>query len=285
MGAESPSEFRDLEAEDNNAILDSKPNHCLVKASTFVEVEGAKLISANDLAFTLIETFQLLVVDDDEISVEHEEEAAGLESILAMLWASEAGLLREIRLEDAPESTMMSHIIRGIRDKLSGHSAGRGLGGPREETTFSGGRPSSSRDSTPSDDRANSASMEMMAASSQSMVALLSRFQEGSDADRQRKEADKSILKTMGPTQRELFTSLCTRRMTDTPSMSTFMQNLITCSTPQKAINLIQSETRDWEGTFSIGGFHKMLSHGFLSQDPNRANQGDSQSSCFTPRR
>ena len=116
--------------------------------------------------------------------------------------------------------------------------------------------------------------MDLMAASSQSMVALLSRFQEGAESDRQKKEKEKSILRTTGPMQRRLFTLLCTYRMNIAPVMSEFMQNLTTSNTPQKALKLIQSKTRDWKGTFSVGGFHRMLSNGFLSQDPNRANPG-----------
>ncbi|KAI2503566.1 hypothetical protein MHU86_10853 [Fragilaria crotonensis] len=211
MGAESPTEFRDLEPEDN-AILESYPNHCLINTNIFSEVKGAKQISSKDLAFNLVEAFQLSVVDDDEISVEREAEAAGLENILAILWASENGLLKEIRLDDVPESAMMSHLIRGVKQKLTGRTA---AGSGREEAMRSAG--ATPREGTPIEDRANATSMEMMAASSQSMVALLNRFQEGSEADRQRKESEKSILKTMGPTQRELFTSLCTRRMNEAP--------------------------------------------------------------------
>ncbi|KAI2496587.1 hypothetical protein MHU86_17915 [Fragilaria crotonensis] len=150
-----------------------------------------------------------------------------------MLWASENGLLREIRLVDVPESTMMSHLIRGVRSRLV---AG-------EQRTLPTGGVAGAPGTTE-----GTASMEMMAASSQSMVALLSRFQEGAEADRQKKDSEKSILKAMGPTQRGLFTSLCTRRMNAEPVMTEFMTNLTTSKTPQKAINLIQSETRDWEG-------------------------------------
>ena len=113
-----------------------------------------------------------------------------------------------------------------------------------------------------------------MAASSQSMVALLNKFQNGNEVDRKRKEADQSLLTTMGPTQRDLSPSLCTRRMSVASAMTSFMKSLATSKTPKKAFNLIQSETRDWEGTFSAEGFHTLLYHGFLSQDPNRANPG-----------
>ena len=267
MAAESPEEFASLEA-DGNTILGDRPNHCLITLATFEEVGGAKLISSKDLASAIIENFQAAAADDDEISTEREAEAEGLEDTLALLWASEKGLLREIRLADVPESTMMSHRIRGVKEKLSG-----------VETQPTGANPGNSPDSGE-----GRASMELMAASSQSMVALLGRFQEGAESDRQKKETEKSILRTMGPTQRGLFTSLCTRRMTVAPVMSEFMKNLTTSKTPQKAINLIQSETRDWEGTFSVGGFHKMLSNGFLSQDPNRANPGGYTIFMFHPK-
>jgi hypothetical protein len=268
MGAESSDEFARIDAEENS-ILEDYPNHCLVTPSVFALVKGSKRIESKSLAYRMIEAFQLSVIDDDELSTEKEEEASGLESTLAFLWASSNGLLTEIRLEDAPESTMMNHLIKGVRDRLSGRSTATSAIPALAQPSTAGGEPTS---------------MELMAASSQSMVALLNKFQDGSEADRLRKEAEKSILKTMGPTQRDLFTSLCTRRMNVAPTMTSFMKNLATSKTPQKAFNLIQSETRDWEGTFSAGGFHKLLSHGFLSQDPNRANPGGFTIFMFYPK-
>ena len=269
MGAESPEEFRALEAG-GNAILEEYPNHCLIIPEVFATVKGSKRLDSESLAYNMIEAFQMSVVEDDELSVEKEEEAAGLESILALLWASSQGLLTEVRLEDVPENTMMNYLIKGVRDKLAGRGANPTSTEPMAITGGPGG--------------ALNSSMELMAASSQSMVALLNKFQDGSEAERQRKESDKSILKTMGPTQRDLFTSLCTRRMDVAPAMTSFMKSLATSKTPQKAFNLIQSETRDWEGTFSAGGFHKLLSHGFLSQDPNRANPGGFTIFMFYPK-
>ncbi|KAI2490830.1 hypothetical protein MHU86_23740 [Fragilaria crotonensis] len=87
----------------------------------------------------------------------------------------------------------------------------------------------------------------------------------------------------MGPTQRGLFTSLCTRRMNAEPVMTEFMTNLTTSKTPQKAINLIQSETRDWEGHSQwedSTGCSRMA----FSQDPNRANPGGYTIFMFHPK-
>ena len=267
FAAESAIEFAELDAEVNN-ILDRLPNHCLITPESFLRVRGAKLVSAKELAFFIIEKFQRSVEDEDELSAEKEEEAAGLEGILAMLWASENGMLEEVRMDDVPEDPMMSHIINKVRRRLGGNVMRTTDEAPAAETERNTG----------------GASMEMMALSSQHMVALLNKFQEGNDADRQKKEAEKSILKTMGPTQRALFTALCTRSMSREPSMSEFMKNLTTSKSPQKAINLLLSETRDWEGTFSEGSLHKMLSCGFLSPDANRANPGGFTIFMFYPK-
>ena len=262
LGAESAEEFAALEPEGNN-ILDRLPNHCFITPETFLTVEGSKRLASKDLALHLIEAFQKSVEDDDDISVEKEDEAAGLEGILAMLWASENGMLQEIRMDDVPEEPMMSHIINEVRRRLGGAR----VEAPRAAATAADG-----------------GAADLMARSSQTMVALLSRFQEGHEAERQKKESEKSILKTMGPTQRALFTSLCTSSMSREPEMSEFMINLTTSKSPQKAINLLLSETRDWEGTFSEGGLHRMLSHGFLSPDANRANPGGFTLFMFYPK-
>ena len=267
LGAESADEFAGLEGEGND-ILDRLPNHCFITPDTFIKTEGSKQISSKDLAFYLIEKFQSSVEEDDEISVEKEEEAEGLEGILAMLWASENGMLKEVRMDDVPEDPIMSHIIKEVR---------RRIGDPGATTP-------AAASGTTAVGADGGASMEMMALSSQSMVALLSKLQEGNDSDRQRKESEKSILRTMGPTQRALFTALCTRSMSREPAMSEFMMNLTTSKSPQKAINLLLSETRDWEGTFSEGSLHKMLSHGFLSPDANRANPGGFTIFMFYPK-
>jgi hypothetical protein len=47
--------------------------------------------------------------------------------------------------------------------------------------------------------------MEMMAASSVNLVSILTKMQDGNEVDKNKKEAEKSILKGMGPTQRNLF--------------------------------------------------------------------------------
>jgi hypothetical protein len=88
-------------------------------------------------------------------------------------------MLKEVQMDDVPEDPMMSHIIKEVRRRIG--DPGRTTPAAASGTTAAGAD--------------GGASMDMMALSSQSMVALLSKLQEGNDADRQRKESEKSILK------------------------------------------------------------------------------------------
>ena len=109
LAAEYLEEFGDLDAEDNQ-ILENRPNHVLVNPDVFLEAKGAKVVASKSLVYALVEAFQLATENDDEISVEREAEVACLEDTLAMLWASENGLLEEVRLNDVPDNTMMNPL-------------------------------------------------------------------------------------------------------------------------------------------------------------------------------
>ena len=104
-------------------------------------------------------------------------------------------------------------------------------------------------------------------------------MQEGNEINWNRKEAKRSLLKTMGPSQPgEFVTSLSTTQLNWQPRMSEFMIGLIMSKTPQKAITLLLLETRDWEGIFfSVGGVHLM----FLQET---RTQEDSHYSCANPK-
>ena len=264
LAAGSADEFADLEA-DGNEIRLKRPNHLLISPQIFVLAEGARTVSSKELAFQI--TSRLAFADDDDsVEVEEKEtEREWVEELLASLWASEKGLLAPITLTDIRETALMNHLIRSVKDKL--------------------GRRTTPAVVSPTGDVGGSLiSLEPMAASSQNLVSILNRIQDGTDDDKIKKEAEKSIMKVMGPTQRSLFLALCTPDMRETPDMTDFMSNLTSSKTPQKAIGLIQSETRDWEGTFSVGGMHRLLSNGFLSQETNRANPGGFSIFMFHPR-
>ena len=208
--------------------------------------------------------------DSEEVTTRKIIDQSGAESLLAFLWASEQkGMLVPIPLKDVPDTALLNHSIRALKDKLRG--------GPPAAVTPPG---------AVSDGGIAYHQMEMMAASSQNLISILNKMQEGTEKEQVRKDAkNKSILlKAMGPAQRDLFMALSTHEMGVSPTMSEFMTNLTSSKTPQKAISLIQSEARDWEGTFSVGGMHKLLSNGLMSQEANRANPGGFSIFLFYPR-
>ena len=270
LSVESADAFASLASDPANQILRGRPNHAVIIPQVFFLAEGARSFSAKELAFAII-TRMLRIDDEDneEITAKKVTDQGWAESLLAFLWASDQkGMLAPIQLEDVPDSTVMNHNIRIIKDKLRG--------GPPAAVTPPG--------AAPPEGVAAYHQMEVMAASSQNLISILNRMQDGNEREQVRKDADKSILKAMGPAQRDLFLALSTQDMSTTPTMSDFMKNLTSSKTPQKAISLIQSEARDWEGTFSVGGMHKLLSNGLMSQEANRANPGGFSIFLFYPR-
>ena len=257
--AESEKEFTSLEPE-GNEILEGRPNHLLIAPppQVFIMLGGARTVSLKELAFKIVQALASSG-DDDSVDLQEKETEREwvVEELLATLWASARGLLLPIALADVPETPLMNQLIRTVKDKLGNGTV------PHVVSPISGDHLCETR-----------VSLELMATSSQNLVSILNRIQDGTEDDKIKKEAEKFIMKAMGPTQRALFLALCTTDTTDPPAMTGFMTNLTSSKTPQKAISLIQSETRDWEGTFSVGGMHRLLSNGFLSQEINRANPG-----------
>ena len=170
-------EFVNLPAE-ANGILRKRPNHALITPQLFFLINGARTASAKEMALKIINV--LAVTDGDEESEVRESKATEqgwAESLLAFLWASEKGFLNPIHLEDVPESGIMNHTIKGIKEKLGS--------GKIPAMVSPGGAAGT--------EGANFHQIELMAASSQNLVSILNRMQDGNDLERSKKEADKSI--------------------------------------------------------------------------------------------
>ena len=188
-----------------------------------------------------------------------------MELLLAMLWASQNGGLTPVRLADVKGNPTLNQIMANIKDKL------RAGGGTTERTTATG------PDERPADANA-------WALASQSIVLELTRLQETREAEKSLQASTKSLLRSLGPEERALFTTLSTADMTVEPVMSDFMTTLTMTTGPLKAIGLLRAATRSWEGTFSEGCCHQLLSTGFLSQNSNLANPGGFTVFMFHPK-
>ena len=189
-----------------------------------------------------------------------------MEAVLAFLWAVATDRTKPIELGDIPEDPGLNKLIRSFKDKAEGREA--------RQVSFEN---SPTRGVTQE-------GAEAIALSSQTMVLALNRLQESQDEEKARRESKESLLKSMGPDQKELFTSLCTTNMDTAPEMTDFMKELTKSKSPQKAMSLLKAATRDWSGTFSDAGCHRFLSGGFLSTDTNRANPGGFSVFMFFPK-
>lgn len=254
--------------EENNEILQEKPNHVMVTPEIYHIMGGAKTVPARELAFDIIRWLVPEDDDDDEVLELKEVEAKGAELLLAMLWLISNSRTKAVELSDVPDDDRINGVIRSIKNKVGGDPTRT----PNLGTVHNG--PGGLGDG----------GAGALALTSQAMILALNRLQESQDEEKTRKESESSLLKTMGPDQRALFTSLCTTDLSITPVMTEFMKTLTKMKSPQKGIGLLKAEMREWKGTFSDGGCHRFLSSGFLSADTNRANPGGFTIFMFFPK-
>ena len=261
LSTTTEDDFADLPAAGNGSLR-GHPNHIMINGDIFLMANGAPNLRAKSFAMKIIDFLRIVEHDDDhedddtdneEMTAVKAEASAGAETLLAMLWASENGGLTPIHLQDVPDNGSLNQIIRNVKSKLST----RVLNGPVSVPTGD--------TDTPETGEATA-----WAVSSQSIVQELNRMHESREAERARKEQNMSLLKTLNPSQKELFTNLCKSDFMSDPVMSPFMTTLIMTSSPQKAIGVLKVEAGDWEGTFSEGCCHRFLSNGFLSLEASR---------------
>jgi hypothetical protein len=273
LATTTAEEFASLPAE-GNGILRGHPNHVLVNGDLFLMANGIPTVNSSTFAIQIINFLRVVghgdaddSSDDESMIAAKKEASEGAETILAMLWASENGRLTPIQLQDVPDNGSLNQIIRNVKSKLytdTRHGA--------DTVTRSGNGERSTEEAN------------AWAVSSQSIVQELNRMHESREADRAQKESNMSLLKTLNPSQKRLFTTLCKSDFVSEPVMSPFMTSLIMTSSPQKAIGVIKVETGDWEGTFSDGSFHRFLSNGFLSLEASRGIPGGFTVFMFHPK-
>ena len=303
IGVDTAEEFSELEAE-GNVILKNKPNHVFIGPDTFFFTKGAKTTRAGTLAMHIADRFREDPDDDDQVNTARLAEAKEAELLLAILWASERNLLAPVSLGDPEESAVVNQIHRVMKEKLepAGRSTnpeapeqtirGRTIGfmDDAEEVndTTRGGCDSDTGDElgreaenllTRTSDRFRELTM-----TTAGIVEVMKQVEAARQDERKVDAQERSLLKHLGLSQRELFLSLSTHDLADAPELTEFMSQLAKEKTATRGLQLIQSEAKDWEGTFSPGGFHRFLSTGFVSQEINRANPGGFNLFMFHPR-
>ena len=242
----------------------------------------------NALAMLVIDKFRADADDDDQANLARRDEAGEAELLLALLWASERNLLIPVILEDPDESPVLNKIHHNMKARLLDQTEGspkapdrgQGIGfmdddddGIPIETHFDGDESTTSSARNPEAMRTQDRFKELTMTTA-GIVEIMKQVEAARQDERKSDAQEKSLLKHLGRSQRALFLALSTPELYIDPELSEFMVQLSKEKTAARALQLIQSEAREWEGSFSAGGFHRFLSTGFLSQEVNRGNPG-----------
>ena len=213
VSTKTEDEFAALPAE-GKGILRGRPNHILINGDLLLMARCAPTLKSKSFTMEIINFLRITRHDggdedndtDDEGMIKAKEAAAGSETLLAMLWASENGGLTPIHLQDVPDNGSLNQIIRNVKSKLTAGVQN----GPALASTDGG---TTAKDATEA---------AAWAVSSQSIVQEINRMHESRKADRAQKESNMSLLKTLNPSQKLLFKSLCKIDFESDPVMSPF---------------------------------------------------------------
>ena len=169
-----------------NEILRGHPNHLLINGDIFLMASGAPNVRAKTLAKKIIDFLRVIghdegsdeddESDDEEMIAIKKEASTGVETLMAMLWASENAGLAPIQLQDVPDNGTLNQIIRNVKSKLTTGRLG-GIGPVIAEEPGARGATEAAA----------------WAVSSQSIVQELNRMHESREADRAQKESNTSL--------------------------------------------------------------------------------------------
>ena len=126
--SKTEEEFKKLPAS-GNEVLKGKPNHLLILPEVFFMANGNKSFSSKWMAIQIIERLRPQESDDANMTTARKNEAKLLETLLALLWASENKGLVPINLADLPdESHILNQMVRNVKVKVIGMEAQRETG-------------------------------------------------------------------------------------------------------------------------------------------------------------
>jgi len=317
LGTTTAEEFRAL-APAKNEILRQKPNHIFIGPDTFFLTKGAKQVRSSELAALIIDRFTIDADDDDQVAQAKLDEAGTAELLLSFLWASERNLLAPVTLTEPGESNVLNSIHRAMKARIAALSevddndedkhddgesgeetqrgnrksgfSGRGFmdddddDGIESEHFGTAGEERSEQEPRRKRGEPESNRFRDFTVTTAGIVDVMKQVELARQNERKKDAQEKSLLRHLGRSQRELFLVLSTSEMSVAPELTDFMSQLSKETSASKALQQVVNESKDWEGTFSHGGFHKFLSSGFVSQEQNRGNPGGFNLFMFHPR-
>jgi hypothetical protein len=276
---ESAKAFADLPAE-NNEILHGRPNHFFISGLHFIAMNGQRTFSAAAFAFEIISLMLRLPDENDENQDKHgndedgsqedeedndddqleqeksliRESRAHHEALLAYLWTIERSIAPPIRLTDPPDDPTLGGRTQEFRSALTPFT-------PRDRETTRV-HPEPMRE------------LDTFAVATQGLVNTLANIDKDRQEHRKEDQAEKSVLRNLGPAQRELFKRLCTTAYNVPGEYSPSMQHFTQEKSSIKATNQMAQKTREWTGTFSEPAFQRFLTSGYESQEKNASHPG-----------
>jgi hypothetical protein len=265
----SKAEFIALKAADRNSPLKDRPNHMLAKLRTLEVTDCCQSMDAAELAWRMIQIVQAFPnVTADEIEYV-EDQKTSLENMMAYLWHIAVGLSRPVPVNDVGDaSDALDRFCCKIREELSQNAINVGAGG--------GGQAPAPINVTVDTTTMNATQQALLLSVNAMTTSLLA-----VDADKKEK---KSILNGMSPSNRDLFTKICTTDIRHVaPKMSDFLKSLLAEKNASHIANHLRAITRNWKGTFIEGAFCRFLAKGYISQRDSML-PGGSRSSCLSPR-
>jgi hypothetical protein len=259
----------------DNKILQGHPNHFLIDAIHFLKMNGRRTFPAAELAISIISSTLRLPdendenrerqddedEDDDDDGLEQEkdqikESRDSHESLLAYLWTISQSNAPPIRLADPPEDPTLGGRIQEIRSKLMSSDPGRDQASERQPM----------RDST--------RDLDTLAVATQGLISTLASIDKDRQEHRREDQAEKSVLRNLGPLQLQLFKRLSTTNFNVpgeyTPTMQRFTQE----KSAVKAANQMAHVSRGWLGTFSLPAFQRFITNGYESSEKSASNPG-----------
>jgi hypothetical protein len=166
---------------------------------------------------------------------------------LAFLWAVEQNQLAKVAFStDLPDSAQLNRTRVLLSNKLSGNPQGDG--------------------------------------SSYGLLQFVQDQEATRKRERQEDQDRKSFMAAFAPGQAQLIDSMCTASYAHQGTRPDMIKALFGSSYPHKAIQLVQSRTQLWKGTFSHPPFFRFMATGFMSTSEDETIPGGFTFFMFHPR-
>jgi hypothetical protein len=296
-------EFAALSAEagakiDDGVDLINLPNHVLGHPMVMQALKWKGTLPAKEAATLLLDAIGRIhdafeEDEDEESSSPRDEFVKECHLTLAYLWATSKGLTSTVELSDPPETDMVQEACEAVRERLRpegspayGEARGRSKRRrnkkkKKKKSTNRRGRPSGSGGSSSSASSSSDSSSDSSARNRRSKSSSASSKNQGEltaalvqnvnelTAYRleERKTARKktSMMSRMGPETEKLFKLLSARDWDEKkPDLNKFVTKLMEDKGMSRAIEMVRSEMRQWEGTITDTGLVQFLSGGYI---------------------